>query len=142
MFGIETKLTGETAQPIYDELEAKLARPEYSPRALFERFNIEVLTTTDAATDSLETHRQIQESDWEGKVLPTFRPDAVVNLTAAGWRENVELLGEASGIAVDSFGRYVHALEVRRSFFKEMGATATDHAAQSAYTAELEPGRS
>jgi glucuronate isomerase len=139
VFGIEAKLTSETAQPIYDELEAKLARREYSPRALFDRFNIEVLTTTDAATDRLETHRQIQESDWDGRVLPTFRPDAVVNLTAPGWQENVEALGEVSGIVVRSFDNYVQALEVQRSFFKEMGATATDHAAQSAYTAALEP---
>jgi glucuronate isomerase len=137
VFGIQTKLTSETAQPIYDELEAKLARPEYSPRALFERFNIEVLTTTDAATDDLEAHRQLGESEWGGEVLPTFRPDAVVNLTAAGWRTNVELLGEVSGVAIDSFDKYVQALEARRAFFIEMGATATDHAAQSAYTTEL-----
>ncbi len=137
VFGVEEKLNGETAQTIYDEIEVKLARPEFRPRALFERFNIEVLCTTDAAGDSLQHHRAIRASGWQGDVRPTFRPDAVVNLAAPGWRDHLDALSDASGIDVHSYATFVQALEERRAFFRQMGAVATDHAAESAYTAEL-----
>ena len=74
---------------------------------------------------------------WKGEIRPTFRPDAVVNLLRPGWRENVDALSEASGVTVRSYQTFIQALEERRAFFKRMGAKATDHAAQSAYTAEL-----
>jgi glucuronate isomerase len=137
VFGVEEKLDGETAQAIYDQVVEKLAQPEFRPRALFERFNIEVLCTTDAATDALEHHKKIRESGWGGDVRPTFRPDALVNLLSPDWRENVAALSEVSGIDVVSYPAFVRALEQRRAFFKAMGGTATDHAAVSAYTAEL-----
>lgn len=137
VFGIGEKLTGETAQAIYDEIEWKLSLPEFQPRSLFERFNIEVLSTTDAATDGLENHQRIQTSDWEGDVRPTFRPDAVVDILSHRWRDSINALSDASGVAVHSYDAYIEALEDRRRFFKSMGATATDHAALSAYTAQL-----
>ncbi len=139
VFGVEEKLTGETAQAIYDQIAEKLATPEFRPRALFERFNIEVLCTTDAATDPLVHHQAIRDSGWDGDIRPTFRPDAVVNLLTEGWRENIDGLSEASGITVHSYPTFIQALEERRAFFKSMGARATDHGAQSAYTAELSP---
>jgi glucuronate isomerase len=137
IFSIEEKLTGESAQRIYDQIAARLAAPEFRPRALFERFHIEVLCTTDAATDSLEHHRAIRESGWAGRVIPCFRPDGVINLDASGWRKNIETLSVVSGVEVGSYRAFVRALENRRAFFKEMGATATDHAAVTPYTAEL-----
>jgi len=137
VFGVEEKLTGETGQAVYDQIATKLAAPEFRPRALFGRFNIEVLCTTDAATDRLQFHRAIRDSGWEGNVRPTFRPDAVVNLQTDGWRESIDLLSDVSGVNVHSYATFVRALEQRRAFFKSMGATATDHGAQSAYTAKL-----
>ncbi|MFN8471166.1 MAG: glucuronate isomerase [Anaerolineae bacterium] len=137
VFGTEEKLTSETAQDIYDDLEAKLALPEFRPRALFERFKLEVLCTTDAATDTLQYHKAIRESGWSGVVRPTFRPDAVVNLDAPRWRRNIDALSETSGVTVDSYAHFIQALEQRRAFFKQMGATATDHASVTPYTAEL-----
>ncbi|NOX63965.1 MAG: glucuronate isomerase [Chloroflexi bacterium] len=137
VFGIEEKLTSENAQDIYDQIQAKLNTPEFRPRALYERFNIEVLTTTDAATDTLEHHRRIQESDWRGDIRPTFRPDAVVNIDTEGWREHIERLAEVSGVNIHNYASYIQALEQRRAFFKQMGATATDHAALTAYTERL-----
>jgi len=139
VFGVEEELSGETAQAVYDQIAERLARPEFRPRALFERFNIEVLCTTDGAADPLEAHRAIRASGWRGDVRPTFRPDAVVNLLTPGWQRNIDALSQASGIAVHSCSTFIRALEERRAFFKRMGATATDHAAQSAYTAELTP---
>jgi glucuronate isomerase len=137
VFGIEEKLTGETAQAVYDQIVEKLATPEFRPRALFERFNIEVLCTTDAATDPLIHHQAIRASGWKGDIRPTFRPDAVVNLLTPGWRGHIDALSDISGVTVHSCPTCVQALEERRSFFKSLGATATDHGAQSAYTAEL-----
>jgi glucuronate isomerase len=139
VFGVEQKLNGETAQTVYDQIEEKLASPEFRPRALFERFNIEVLSTTDAATDTLEVHKAIRESGWGGDIRPAFRPDAVVNLLTEGWRENIDKLSEVSGVDVVSYEAFTRALEQRRTFFKSMGATSTDHAAVSAHTAELGP---
>jgi len=139
VLGIEEKLTGATAQAIYDQIEAQLATPEFRPRTLFKRFNIEVLCTTDAATDPLVHHQAIRDSGWKGDVRPTFRPDAVINLLTPGWRDNIDALSDVSGIAVCSYPTFIQAIEERRAFFKSLGATATDHAAQSAYTAELSP---
>ena len=137
VLGVGQKLNGETAQAIYDQIEERLASPEFRPRVLFERFNIEVMSTTDVATDTLEVHQAIRESGWGGDIRPALRPDAVVNLLTEGWRENIDKLSAVSGIDVISYTAFIQALEQRRAFFKSMGATSTDHAAISAYTAEL-----
>lgn len=137
VFGVRQKLNKDTAQAIYDQIAACLETPEMKPRRMFERFNIEVLCTTDTATDTLDAHQAIRASGWAGNVRPTFRPDNVVNLDAEGWRAAINRLSEVSGIAVDSYPAFVRALEQRRVFFKTMGARATDHAALTAFTARL-----
>ncbi|MFO7633105.1 MAG: glucuronate isomerase [Caldilinea sp.] len=139
VFGIHEKLTPANAQAIYDAIDASLRTPAYRPRALYERFNIEVLCTTDPATSTLEHHQAIRASGWTGRILPTFRPDAVVNLDTPAWSEQIARLSEVSGIDVGDYRSYIAALEQRRTFFKSMGATATDHAALSAYTETLAP---
>ena len=142
VFGVEEKLTGESAAAIYDQIAAQLAKPEFRPRRLFERFNIEVLATTDAATDPLDHHRAIRDSGWQGRVVPTFRPDGVLNLDRPGWRDNVDLLGQLSGVEITSVKKLIEALEDRRAFFKSMGATSTDHAALTPFTVELSDAES
>jgi glucuronate isomerase len=139
VFGVVEKLTSASAQRIYDILEAQLKRPEYSPRALFARFNIEVLCTTDPATSGLEHHRSLRKQGWEGKVRPTFRPDAVTDLSVPGWRENIQQLGEVGGDEISSYRKFVRILEERRAFFNLMGATATDHSVLIPYTDEMAP---
>lgn len=134
LFGVKEKLNGASADRIYDHLQACLESPEFQPRALFEKFGIEVLATTDAATDSLQYHQAIRDSGWKGKVIPTFRPDAVVNLDTPGWKENIQKLSEISKIEVRNYRTFIQAIENRRAFFKSMGAVATDHAALTAYT--------
>jgi glucuronate isomerase len=141
VFGVSERLDGESAQRIYDQVADCLTRPEFRPRALFERFQIEVLCTTDAAADDLSHHRAIRQSGWPGRILPTFRPDRVVNLEAPGWKKAVDALGAAAGIEVGSYASFVSALESRRAFFKEMGAVATDHAALTAFTEQLSPAQ-
>lgn len=137
VFGIGEKLTPENAQALYDKIAARLAEPDFAPRRLYERFNIELLCTTDAATDTLAHHQAIRESGWHGRILPTFRPDALVNLDSAGWHEQIAALSAVSGIPVVDYASFIAALEQRRTFFKAMGATATDHAALTPYTGEL-----
>lgn len=137
VFGITQKIDSAAAQTLYDEIAAKLATPEFRPRAMFERFNIEVLTTTDAATDTLTHHQAIRDSGWSGRVIPAFRPDGVVNLDTDGWAKNIETLSIVSGVDITSYARFIEALERQRAFFKSMGATATDHAALTAYTEVL-----
>ena len=137
VFDVTAKLTTETGQMVYDQIAAKLESPAFRPRKLFERFNIEVLCTTDAATDPLDHHRVIRESGWEGRVLPTFRPDTVVNIETVGWKHHIEALAAITGIDCHNYPGFIRALESRRSAFVEMGAKATDHATLTAYTDEL-----
>ena len=137
VFGSVLKINRANADAIYDAIDEKLKSPAFRPRALYERFNIEALATTDAATDTLAQHQAIRDSGWDGRIIPTFRPDAVVNIDGAGWRANIDLLGEVTGIDVHDYKAYIQALEDRRAYFRSMGATATDHAALTAYTESL-----
>jgi glucuronate isomerase len=137
VFGVEDKLTSVSAQAIYDHIADRLAQPEFRPRALFDSFSIEALATTDAATDTLEHHQAIRNSDWGATIRPTFRPDAVVNLDTESWHDNINALSDTSSIDVTGYKAYIAALENRRAFFKSMGATATDHAALTPFTAPL-----
>jgi glucuronate isomerase len=139
VFGVDEKPTASNADRLFDLVTEKLSSPDFSPRKLFERFNIEVLCTTDAATDSLEHHQAIRQSGWSGRILPTFRPDGVVNLDAPNWKANINKLSKVSNIDVVDYASFVRALEQRRTFFKSMGATATDHAALTPATSELTP---
>jgi glucuronate isomerase len=138
VFDVHEKLNGDNAQAIYDHIDAKLNAPEFNPRALYKRFNIEVLCTTDAATDSLQHHQAIRASGWDGRILPTFRPDNVINLETPNWRQHIAALCECSGIDVTGYYSFIAALENRRDFFKENGATATDHAALNAHIERLD----
>ena len=137
VFNIKTRPSAANADELFDTISEQLARLEFTPRRLFERFNIQVLCTTDPATDTLESHRSIQESGWGGCIRPTFRPDAVVNLDAPGWKGSIEKLSLTSGIDIVDYPSFIRALKQRREFFKSMGATATDHAALTPLTLEL-----
>lgn len=137
VFGIKEKLNGSNAQKIYDELNEKIQSPEFLPRTLFEKFKIEVLSTTDAASDTLEPHKKIKESGWKGRIVPAFRPDAVTDLNVKNWKQNIEALGKVVGEEISSYEKFINALEQRRAFFKTMGATSTDHGVFSPYTHEL-----
>jgi glucuronate isomerase len=138
VFSVRQKLGPATAQPIYDEIAEKLTAPEYRPRALYERFNIELLATTDRASDPLESHLAIRRSGWKGKVIPTFRPDAAFQIANPDWRNEIAALEARSGIEVEGMPSFLAVLEDRRRYFREMGATATDHGVLRPYTDRLE----
>jgi glucuronate isomerase len=127
VFGITEKLDGKNALKIYDQLNEKINSPEFLPRTLFEKFNVEVLSTTDAASDGLEHHKKIKKSGWKGKIIPCFRPDAVTDLSNPNWKQNLKLLEKSVGFKITSYKSFIKALEKRREFFKTMGTVSTDH---------------
>jgi len=137
VFGIDVALSAETADFYYETIDKKLASPDFLPRALFERFNIEVLSTTESALDDLKWHKQISASGWDGRIVTTYRPDAVVDPEFEGFTQNVSALGDLTGENVSSWVGYLRAHRVRREFFKQHGATASDHGHLTANTADL-----
>lgn len=139
VFGIDVPLISANAQVVYTAIQASLSAPEFTPRNLYGRFNIAVLCTTDAASDSLEQHQQIAASEWKGHILPTFRADTIVHIERPTWTEEIEKLGSASGITIHDFATFIRAIEDRRAWFKQMGATTTDLAVLLADTAVV-PG--
>ncbi len=137
VFGIDHKLSEETANLTYDTLQEKLKSPEFAPRALFERFNIELLATTDSASDSLVYHQKIRSGDWQGNIIPTFRFDPLVHILNPGWLGQIEQLERVTNTSIANYASYINALESQRALFRQLGALATDFSAQSAYTEEL-----
>ncbi|HTV01825.1 MAG TPA: glucuronate isomerase [Luteitalea sp.] len=136
VFGITDTLGSGNAMAVYDHIEQALSRPEFRPRAMYERFNIEVLCTTDAAGDTLEHHKAMRDEGW-GAVRPTFRPDMAVTLSHPSWRAEIDRIAAATGEAMTTYASFIRGLEARRAFFKSMGATATDHAVVVPYTERL-----
>jgi len=137
VFGVRAPLNSRNAQVIYDQIEDCLRRPEFRPRALFERFRIEVLCTTDAASDPLSHHRAIRASGWNGDIRPTFRPDAVTDILRPDWRQQLDALARAADMDIVSFGSFLEALRRRRAAFRQLGATATDHGVTLPHTEVL-----
>ncbi|GAA2609978.1 glucuronate isomerase [Paractinoplanes durhamensis] len=142
VFGVETRLSRETADEVYDAIAAKLAEPDFRPRALFERFGIEVLATTESPTDDLAQHAKLAADGWGGpggRVISTFRPDNVVDMERPDWRGAIDTLGEIAGENTGTYPGYLAALRSRRQAFIEAGTTCTDHGHPTARTLALTP---
>ncbi|MBO4207092.1 glucuronate isomerase [Micromonospora echinofusca] len=140
VFDIDLRLGPDTADEIYDRMAAKLAEPEFRPRALFERFRIEVLATTESPLDDLGRHAKLAADGWGGpggRVITTFRPDNVVDMEFEGWAENVAWLGELAGEDTGTYPGYLAALRRRREAFVAAGATSSDHGHPTARTLRL-----
>ena len=148
VFGVTTKLTPGTADEVYDAVSACLAKPEFRPRALFERFNIEVLATTESPLDPLTQHAKLTADGWGDRVVSTFRPDDVVDMEwgggtggeqvdTTGWRDRLTRLGEITGEDTTTFSGYLAALRQRREAFMALGTTSSDHGHPTARTLVL-----
>jgi len=137
LFGLTDRLSESTADDYYDTISEKLGTPEFLPRALFERFNLEALATTDSPIDSLADHQAIRQSDWKARILPTFRPDPVVDPEFAGFAGNIAELGRQTNEDTGSWPGYLSALRQARTRFRSLGCTATDHGHPTAQTADL-----
>jgi glucuronate isomerase len=141
VFDVDIPLSAETADEVYDALAAKLAEPDFRPRALFERFNIEVLATTESPLDDLGHHAKLAADGWGGpggRVITTFRPDNVVDMEWAGWADRVARLGEMTGEDTATYRGYLAALRARREAFAAAGATSSDHGHPTARTLVLD----
>ncbi|MFF0378465.1 glucuronate isomerase [Actinoplanes missouriensis] len=133
VFGVRTRLGADTADAVYDELCARLAEPRFRPLALLDTFRIEIISTTDAATATLAEHRKLAERGWGERIVPTFRPDALLDTSSPDWPAELRKLGDVS-----TYDEYLEALRERRAAFKAAGARATDHGHQSADTTPLD----
>lgn len=136
--GVSAALSEETADQIYDQIAEKLEQPAFRPRALYNRFGIEILATTDGALDDLNHHQTIADSGWNGRVVPTFRPDGVLDPSNPDFRANIVQLALLTGENTESYSGYLAALRQRRAMFKALGATATDHAIEQIHTEWLD----
>jgi glucuronate isomerase len=137
LFGLEERLSEKTADLYFDTISERLQTPEFLPRALYERFNLEVLATTDSPLDSLADHKAIRESGWKARIVPNFRPDLVVDPEFPGFASNVALLGKQTGEDTATWASYLNALAKARARFRELGCTATDHGHPTVQTADL-----
>lgn len=138
VMGLDMPLNKKTADHYFDHISERLTRPEYRPRALFDRFNIELLATTESPLDTLEFHQQIRDDEWPGKVITTYRPDPVADPDFEGFAGNVQQFGDLAGEDTSTWTGYLAAHRERRAFFRSMGATATDHGHPTAATADLD----
>ncbi|HEY0435437.1 MAG TPA: glucuronate isomerase [Phenylobacterium sp.] len=143
VFGFDVRLEAATADLYFDRIGELLATPAFRPRALFDRFNIEVLATTESPTDELAHHRTIRESAWakasRGRVITAYRPDPVVDPEHEDFWPSLERFGQLSGQDVRDWGGYLEAHRIRRRAFIEAGATSSDHGHPTAATADLAP---
>ncbi|MGD0520857.1 MAG: glucuronate isomerase [Terracidiphilus sp.] len=137
LFGLKERLSAKTADFYFDTISEKLRTPEFLPRALYQRFNLEVLATTDSPIDSLADHKAIRDSGWKARILPTFRPDPVVDPEFDGFAGNIKLLGEQTGEDTTTWTGYLNALRNARARFRSLGCTAADHGHPTAQTADL-----
>jgi glucuronate isomerase len=137
VFGIDRRLSAETADWYFDHISDCLERPEFRPRALFERFGIEAIATTEAATDDLRWHAMIRDSGWNGRVVTAYRPDGVVDPEMEGFHDNIALMGQQTGEDIGTWTGYLDAHRARRAYFKQFGATSSDHGHASARTENL-----
>jgi glucuronate isomerase len=140
IFEVSLRPSAQTADAIYDQLAERLATDAYRPRALYERFRITVLATTDDPADDLSAHAALAaDPSWSGRVIPTFRPDRYLEPAQPGWREAVDRLGKAAEVDTGDYPGYVAALEARRRAFIEHGAVSADHSHLDVRTDPLEP---
>jgi len=137
VFGLDLVLDGDTADHYYDAIDAALATPAFRPRALFDRFGIEVLATTEPATDTLAHHHAIRASGWSGRVISAYRPDAVVDPEHEQFAASLARLGEMTGEDVQTWRGYLAAHRQRRAAFAAIGTTSSDHGHPTARTADL-----
>lgn len=138
VFGLKERLNEANADRHYDAIAERLTQAAYRPRALYDRFGLEVIATTDGALDDLALHEAARLSGWTGRVIPTYRPDDVIDPETKTFRSNIERLGELTGCDIGSWSGYLDAHRKRRAFFKAMGATATDHGHPTPLTADLD----
>jgi glucuronate isomerase len=139
VFGFDVALDASTADLYFDRINEALATDAFRPRALFDRFRIDFLATTEGAHDSLDSHHAIHRSGWGRRVVTTYRPDGVIDVEHEQFEGAMARFAELTGEDVYSWRGYLAAHAKRRADFRAAGATATDHGHPTAATANLSP---
>ena len=137
VFGLRMRLDPSTADDYYHHMTDALQTDAFRPRALFERFNIEVIATTESPLDDLRHHASLQRSGWSGRVITAYRPDPVIDPEHEQFPTALQRFGELTGEDVHSWEGYLRAHRQRRAYFAAHGATSTDHGHPSCATADL-----
>jgi glucuronate isomerase len=137
VFGLRIMLNEKSADHYYDQISEMLTTAAFRPRALMDRFNIELLCTTEGALDTLPHHQAMQGTPMQSRVITSFRPDDVVDASREDFVDNISKLAELSGQDTHTWTGYLQALRLRREYFRSFGATATDHGHPTARTANL-----
>lgn len=137
VFGIRERLSPATADDAFDQIAGRLASDEFRPLSLLDRFRIDLIATTDPATSDLSSHRDLHERGWASRIVPTFRPDALIDIEAEGWPAHIRELARVSGVEIVDYRSFIAAIEERRAAFVAAGATACDHGTNFAETHEL-----
>jgi glucuronate isomerase len=138
IFGVTTEPDASTADALYDQLSATLELPEFHIRPLFDRFNLEILSTTDAPASDLAAHAQLASEGWGARVVPTFRPDALFYPDRGSWAHGIAALAASSGIDISDYVGFLAALRQRRFAFAAAGARSSDHGHLNADTQPLD----
>jgi glucuronate isomerase len=137
VFGVDLVPSGENADILYDQIAARIADPDFGPQQLLDRFSIELISTTDPATSDLSHHASLADQGLDKRVIPTFRPDAVVYLDRPTWSADIETLAKVSGVDTSNYAGFLAALRERRAAFVQAGALASDHGHLSADTTPM-----
>lgn len=137
VFGIDKVLSPRTAREIYDECSEKLQNDEFRAQSIMKKCNVEVVCTTDDPADSLAYHKQIAESDFSVKVLPTWRADKAMAVESAqAYKSYLELLGNSADMEIGSYDDLLSALRKRHDFFAEAGCKLSDHGLETFFAAD------
>jgi glucuronate isomerase len=96
-----------------------------------------VIATTESPLDPLASHDAIKSSGWKGRVVTAYRPDPVVDPEFDGFKNNIEAFGNITRCDTFTWHGYLEAHRLRRAYFKQHGATSTDHGHVSAQTVDL-----
>lgn len=130
-FGITEPVTLENARDVWLRCNALLALRDYYPRGLLQKLNVKALCTTDDPLDSLEYHKKLAEEWGDVKVLPSFRPDAILSPDSNSFQEYIIKLQEATGTKISRISEMFKALALRLDYFKEVGSVVTDHSLET-----------
>jgi glucuronate isomerase len=139
VFGFDIALESGTADLYFDRVAELLATAPFRPRALFDKFNIGFLATTEGAQDDLSNHHRVRASGWQGRVVTTYRPDGVIDVEHEAFAPSMTRFAELTGEDVYGWKGYLAAHRKRRADFRAAGAIATDHGHPTAQTANLSP---
>lgn len=135
-FGISDRLLGpETARAIWEECNARLSDRDYSARGIMRKMNVVLACTTDDPVDDLRHHAAIaDDSSFDIRVLPCFRPDKAMAVESPElFNDWVHRLEEAADLEVKDFGTFLEAIRQRHDFFHSMGCRLSDHGLDTFY---------